>query len=126
MIGTASRDGVAVLTLEGALTQGEWRDALDDVLTRFPERCAQGLILDYTRITWASGPSVVRRREMARDIVSRASHFDGRVAAVVPSEEGARNLDTARAVIVAGGVEFRVFRELSEAYTWVLQGRLAS
>ena len=125
MIGTASRDGIAILTLEGALTQGEWRDALDQVLAHFPERRAEGLILDYTQIMWAPGLSVVRRREMARDIVSRASHFDGRVAAVVPSEEGARNLDTARAVIVASGIEFRVFRELPEARTWVLQGRLA-
>lgn len=125
MIGTASRDGIAIITLEGTFTQGEWRDALDQVLTLLPERRAKGLILDYTHVMWTPGPSVVRRREMARDIVSRASHFDGRVAAVVPSEEDARNLDLARAVTAASGVEFRVFRELPEAHTWVREGRLA-
>ena len=125
MIGTASLDGIAIVTLEGTLTQGEWRDALDQVFMLFPERRAQGLILDYTQIMWAPGLSVVRRREMARDIVSRAAQFGGRVAAVVPSEDGARNLDTARAVIEASGIEFRVYRDVPEARTWVLEGRLA-
>lgn len=118
MITTDIDDGLAIVSPDGSYTQGEFRDALDRVFTLCPDGRASCLIMDFTRSLLAQTPSIVRRRELARDIASRAAHFGRRVAIVVSPDQDAHLLDAAIAITMQQGIESRVCHDLPEARSW--------
>jgi hypothetical protein len=121
MVGIRNEQDIAIVAPEGPYQQAQIEEALDAVFDLCPGGKARGLIMDFSNARGVERHSVVRVRETARHIASKAASYGWRMAIVTPAEVVADAVRVGSAVVERQGIEYQLFRSLADARHWVLE-----